>query len=188
MDLTIPGICFLTSSIQLEFDTDGDITRLEPTGSRSIDADHILVLARFHLQQHRMTEIPAISLFDKITVPDNLAVPEIYNGTQRLHGKKILILMLKGWKDMILIQPAIHALYRMAASMGESPRITLGCSWISNFPYPDAGDVDGVIPNIMTLAQLRSFDILVNLLPVNYQRLATRSMRDLCLEILDLDL
>ncbi len=186
MDLTIPGICFLTSSIQLEFDTDGYVTRFEPTGSRSIDADHILVLARLHVQQHRMTEIPAISLFDKIPVPDNLAVPEIYDGTQRLHGKKVLILMLNGWGDMILIQPAIQALYRMTASTGEPPRITLGCNWISNFPYPDAGYVDRVIPNILTLAQLCSFDVLVNLLPVNHQRTATRSMRDLCLEILNL--
>jgi hypothetical protein len=186
MDLTIPGICFLTSSVQLNFDTDGCVTHFEPANSRGIDADHILVLARLQVQQHRMTEIPAISLFDGIPVPDNLAVPEIYDGTQKLHGKRVLILMLNGWGDMILIQPAIRALYLMAASTGSPPRITLGCNWINNFPYPDAGYVDGVVPNILTLKQLCSFDILVNLLPVNHQRTAARSMRDLCLEILNL--
>lgn len=185
MDLTIPCICFLTSSVQMEFDTDGYVTRFEPTHSRSIDADHILVLPRLQVRQHRMTEIPAISIFDEIPVPGSLAVPEIYDGTQELHGKKILILMLNGWGDMILIQPAIRALYRMAASTGSPPRITLGCNWICNFPYPDAAYVDGVIPNILTLGQLCSFDVLINLLPVNHQRTATRSMRDLCLEILN---
>jgi ADP-heptose:LPS heptosyltransferase len=186
MDLTIPGISFLTSSIQLKFNTDGCTTCLEPSPSRRINDGHILILSRLQAQQHRMTEIPSISLFDRLPIPDGLTVPEIYDGTQDLHGRKVLILMLNGWGDLILIQPAIRALYRVAASTGEPPRITLGCNWIRNFPYPDADYIEDVIPNILTLAQLRSFDVLIDLLPINHQRTAARSMRDLCLDILHL--
>ena len=46
MDLTILAICFLTSSIQLEFKTDGFITRFGPTDSRKSYPDNILVLNR----------------------------------------------------------------------------------------------------------------------------------------------
>ena len=187
MNLTIPGISFLTASIPLNFNTDGYTTRFEPSNSRRVDADHILVLLHIQAQQNRMAEVSAISLFDTIPIPDGMPLPEIYDGTQNLRGAKVLILMLNGWGDMILIQPAIRALYWMAASAGAPPRITLGCNWIRNFPYPGAASVERVIPNILTLAQLCSFDVMVNLLPINHQRTATRSMCDLCLEILRLD-
>ena len=187
MDLTIPGICFLTASIPVNFNTDGYTTRFEPPHSRRVDADHILVLPRIQAQQNRMAEVPAISLFDAISIPNGMSFPEIYDGTQDLRGAQVLILMMNGWGDMILTQPAIRALYRMVASAGAPPRITLGCNWIRNFPYPGASYAERVIPNILTLAQLGSYDIVVSLLPINHQRTATRSMCDLCLEILHLD-
>ncbi len=183
----MPGICFLTTSIPLNFNTDGYVTRFEPSHSHRIDADHILILPRIQAQQNRMAEVSAISLFDTIPIPDGMSLPEIYDGTQNLRNAKVLILMLNGWGDIILIQPALRALYRMTASAGPAPRITLGCNWIRNFPYPDAEYVERVIPNILTLAQLGSFDVLVNLLPINHQRTATRSMCDLCLEVLHID-
>ena len=186
MDLTIPGICFLTSSIQLEFETDGHVTHFEPAGSRNIDADHTLVLARPLVQQHRMTEIPAISLFDEIPVSDDLAVPEAYNGTQSLHGKRVLILMPNGWGDTILIQPELRDFYRMVASSGTPPHITLGCNWIHSFPYRDVPYVHDLRPNIMTLNEFCSFDILVNLIPVDFRLSRDRSIRDLCTDTLSL--
>jgi hypothetical protein len=184
MDLTIPGICFLTSSIPLEFKTDGRVTRLEPAGA--IDADHIMVLSNLYARQKGMSQIAGISLFDRISIPDDIAVPEIYDGTQMLCGKKVLVLMSNGWGDTILLQPAIRVLYRMAASSGDPPVITLGCNWIDNFPYPDADCIHEVIPNILTLAKLCSFDVLVNLMPLNYQRTAAHSLCELSLEMLGL--
>ena len=65
--------------------------------------------------------------------------------------------------------------------------ITLGCNWINNFTYPDAQYIQEVRPNIMTLKELSEFDILVNLIPVNYQRSANKSMKDLFLGMLKLD-
>lgn len=186
MDLTILAICFLTSSIQLKFKTDGFITRFGPTDSRNSYSDNILVLTHLHVLQHKLNTVPGISLFNKVAVTDSLNVPEIYDGTQDLHGKKILIFTYNGVGDMILIQPAIRALYRMVASTGKPPRITLGCNWIQNFPYPDAAYVNKVIPNILTLKEFCSFDVFVNLIPVNFQRSRERSMRDLCLDILKL--
>ncbi len=183
MDLAIPDICFLTSSTRLAFDADGCTIFLEPLSSSPSDADHILVMPRFRAQQYRMTDVPSVSLFDAIPVPDGWAVPEIYDGTQDLHAKRVLILMLNDWGDMIPLEPVIRALYNMTASTGRPPRITLGCNGIGDFPYRDTGYVEDVIPDMMTLSRFCSFDIVVNLLPVNHQRATTRSMRDPCLDI-----
>ena len=185
MNLKIPGVKFLISSVPLEFDTDGYISRFEPGNPRNIDADHIVVLTQPHIQQFHMSTISGISLFDEITLPDNLNVPEIFDETQNLHGKKILVLMLNGWGDTILIQPALRAFYNMIAATGAPPRMTLGCNWIHNFPYPYAPYIHGVCPNILTLKELCSFDVLVNLIPINFQRSPDSSMRDLFLNILN---
>ncbi len=187
MDFSVPRVLFLTTSIQLSFDTDGHITRLDPPGDQGIDADHILLIPQIQAQQNHMEGIGEISLFYTLPISKDLSVPELYDGTQDLHGKRILILMLNGWGDMILIEPAIKALYSKVASTGRPPGITLGCNWIKNFPYPDAGYIEKVIPNIITFAQLCSFDILISLLPINHQRTATRSICDLCLDIFHLD-
>jgi len=186
MNLTMLGICFLTSSIPLEFKTDGFITRFGPTDSRKSYFDNILVLTHLHVLQHKLNTVPGISLFNKVVVTNSLNVPEIYDGTQDLHGKKILIFTYNGVGDLILIQPAIRALYRMVASTGKPPRITLGCDWIHNFPYPNASYIHDVCPNILTLKEFCSFDVFVNLIPVIFQRSRERSMRDLCLDILKL--
>jgi len=186
MDLTIPGICFLTSSVPLEFNTDGHITRLAPMGSHNIHPGRVLVLTQLHIHLLRIRSVPEISIFDSISIPDHLNAPAIYDANHDLNDKNILILMLNGWGDMILIQPALRSFYKTIASMSTPPRITLGCDWIHNFPYPNAPYIHHIRSNILTLTDLCSFDVFVNFIPVNYQRSRERSMRDLCLDILKL--
>lgn len=153
----------------------------------SRNAGQILVLTTPHVQLFNLKSIPAISLFDTIDLPDNFHVPELYDGSQDLHGKNILIMMLNGWGDVILVQPALRALYEKAASTGSPPQITIGCNWINNFPYPGVPYIHHVCPNIMTIRELCNFDILVNLIPVNYQKSPQHSMRDVYFRTMKLD-
>lgn len=187
MRLSIPNLCFLTSSIPLEFNTDGHITHSGPTDQRNNDAGQILVITTLHVQLFNLKSIPAVSLFDTIDLPDTLHVPEIYDGTQDLQGRHILIMMLNGWGDMILIQPVLRTLYRKSASGGNPPRITIGCNWIHNFPYLNVPYIQHVCPNIMTLKELCNFDILVNLVPANYQRSHRLSLRNIYLQIMKIE-
>ena len=184
MNLYIPGIQFLVSSIPLEFDTDGYVTHSMSAKVSNVDPDHVLVLTQIHSQQFGLKEIPGISLFDDVTFPDGVNFPALYDGTQTLHGKKILILMLNGWGDMILIQPALRNFYNMISAGGTPPHITVGCNWIRNFPYSNVPYIQDVCPNILTLKELCSFDVVVNLIPAHFRRSAERSLRDLYTKIL----
>ena len=187
MKITIPGLCFLTSTVPLRFTTDGHVTLFQPGGIKSSGLQHILVLTQIHVQMFSLTSVRGVSLFNTIEIPDNFNPPEIYDGNQDIGGKSIVILMLNGWGDIILIQPALGAFYERAASSGDPPKITLACNWIHNFPYPDVSFIQNVRPNIMTLKELSKFDILVNLIPVNHQRSFSKSMKDLCLEAMGLN-
>jgi ADP-heptose:LPS heptosyltransferase len=186
MKLAFPGLCFLTSSVPFNFDTDGHSTLFEPSVLNNFDPEHILVLTDIHVQLFNLTSVQGVSLFNSIIIPEDFKAPQIYDGTQDLGGKRILILMLNGWGDMILIQPALRAFYEKAKPSGNPPQIALGCNWIHNFPYPGVPFIHDVQPNILTLKDLSEFDLLVNLIPVNHQRSASKSMKDLCLEILKL--
>ncbi|MBN2255457.1 MAG: glycosyltransferase family 9 protein, partial [Deltaproteobacteria bacterium] len=116
--------------------------------------------------------------------PDDVNLPTLYDGTQTLQGKKILILMLNGWGDMILIQPALRNFFNMICAGGTPPHITVACNWIRNFPYPSVPYIQDVRPNILTLSEYCSYDIVVNLIPAHFQRSAERSMRDLYSDLL----
>ncbi|MCK4467350.1 MAG: hypothetical protein KAU60_03250 [Desulfobacterales bacterium] len=186
MELAFPGLCFLTSLIPLKFNTDGYTTSFQPAAGSASGSEHVLVLTNIQAGMFGLKSVKGVSLFDTISVPGNFKIPEIYDGSQNLGGKRVLILMLNGWGDTILIQPALQAFYKKNASFNEPPHITLGCNWIHNFPYPNAQFIQKVCPNIMTLKDLSEFDLLVNLIPVNHQRSASKSMKDLCLEILKL--
>ncbi|MDD5153985.1 MAG: glycosyltransferase family 9 protein [Desulfovibrionales bacterium] len=185
--LNIPGVCFLTSSVPLEFDTDGCTTSIQPSAHHDFDPERVLVLTDVHVELFGLRSIPGVSLYNSIGDPENIKFPQLYDGTQDLGGKRVLILMLNGWGDMILIQPALRALYKKTIAKGDSPYITLGCNWIRNFPYPGAPYVTDLRPNILSLRELSTFDFLVNFIPVNYQRSHDKSMKDSCLEILKLD-
>lgn len=186
MELAFPGLCFLTSSIPLNFNTDGYTTSFQPAAGPASGPEHVLVLTNIQVQLLGLASIRGVSLFSSITVPEDFKVPQIYDGTQDLGGKRVLILMLNGWGDMILIQPALRSFFKKANSSGAIPKITIACNWIHNFPYSNAQFIQEVRPNIMTLKELSEFDLLVNLIHVNHQRSANKSMKDLCLEILKL--
>lgn len=186
MELAFPGLCFLTSSIPLKFNTDGYTTSFQPAAGEASGPEHVLVLTNIHVQIFGLLSIREVSLFSSIKMPENFKSPQIYDGTQDLGGKRILILMLNGWGDMILIQPALRSFFKKANSSGAIPKITIACNWIHNFPYHNDQFVQEVRPNIMTLKELSEFDLLVNLIPVNHRRSANKSMKDLCLEILKL--
>jgi ADP-heptose:LPS heptosyltransferase len=185
--LNIPGLCFLTSSVPLKFDTDGCTTSIQPSAHHDFDPERVLVLTDMHVKLFGLRSIRGVSLYNSIGAPENIKFPQIYNGTQDLGGKRVLILMLNGWGDMILIQPALKALYKKTMAKGDPPYITLGCNWIRNFPYPGVPYVTDVRPNILSLRELSVFDFLVSFIPVNYQRSLHKSMKDSCLEILKLN-
>lgn len=187
MKLTIPGMCFLISSVPLEFITDGQVTRFGPTDQRSNDSGQILVLTKLHEQRFNLQSNSTVRLFDAVNLPDSFRVPAIYDRTQDLQGRNILVMMLNGWGDMILIQPALRALYRKGSAAGIPPRITIGCNWIHNFPYLDVPYIHHVCPNIMTLQELCSFDIIANLIPANYQRSHQLSMREIYLQLMGIE-
>ena len=186
MELSFPGLCFLTSSVPLNFETDGYTTSFQLAAGGASGPEHVLVLTNIQAGMFGLKSIKGVFLFDTISVPGNFKIPQIYDGSQALGGKRILILMLNGWGDMILIQPALRSFFKKATSSGAIPRITIACNWIHNFPYPNAQFIQEVRPNIMTLKELSEFDLLVNLIPVNHQRSASKSMKDVCLEILKL--
>lgn len=186
MELSFPGLCFLTSSVPLNFETDGYTTSFQLAAGGASGPEHVLVLTNIQAGMFGLKSIKGVFLFDTISVPGNFKIPQIYDGSQALGGKRILILMLNGWGDMILIQPALRSFFKKANSSGAIPKITIACNWIHNFPYPNSQFIQEVRPNIMTLKELSEFDLLVNLIPVNHQRSASKSMKDVCLEILKL--
>lgn len=184
MRFTLPGFVFITSKAPLEFDTDGHKLRFQSAGAS--DPADLLVLSRIDFDRFNMRSIPAITPFEFIGAPDDFHVPRLYKKDMEIGGKSILILMLNGWGDTILVQPALHALYLKGRSRGKPPRITVGCNWIDNFPYPDAPFIEQVRPNIMPFEELRRYDIVVNLMAINYRRSAEQSMCDQYFEILGL--
>lgn len=176
-------MCFLTAAMPMTFHTDGHTIVFHPGGVRPNSPEQVLVLTDLHVRMFGLRPGNGVAVSDSLVLPDdNMKLPDIYDGAQELGGKSVLILMLNGWGDMILVQPAFRALYEKAASAGQPPRITLACNWIHNFPYPDSGYIHGIRANILTLKQLCEFDILVNLIPVNHQRSLTKSMKDLYAE------
>jgi len=184
MKIEYPGLCFLRSNRPVVINTDGTSTSIQPSSnSSSVDPPNLLILpvsSAKLIQKQEGNEY--ISLYTSIDVPDNFVLPEIFDGRQDLNGKKILVIMFTGWGDMILVQPAIRLLHEEIAKTGELPEITLACSWIKNFPYLDAPYISGVRPNILTLDDLRDFDIMINLTPLNQQRTKNISMKDLYLQ------
>lgn len=146
MELAFPGLCFLTSSVPLNFETDGHSTLFEPSVLNNFDPEHILVLTDIHVQLFNLTSVQegGVSLFSSITVPEDFKAPQIYDGNQDLGGKRVLIFMLNGWGDMILIQPALRSFFKKANSSGAIPKITIACNWIHNFPYPNVPFIQNV--------------------------------------------
>lgn len=184
MKIKYPRLCFLKSVRPVAINTDGATTTISASSDNSpLDPACVLVLpvtsAKF-IQKQEGSD--CVSLHGSINVPGHFGLPEVFDGSQDLRGKKVLIIMVNGWGDLILVQPAFRLLFEEVSRTGDAPRITLACGWIKNFPYLNAPYISGVRPNILTLDDLRDFDIMINLTILNQQRTKNISMKDLYLQ------
>ena len=184
MKIEYPGLCFLRSDRPIVVNTDGVATAIRPSSDKgSVSPAGIFVLPVTSAKRIRKQErSDCVFLYSSIEVSDDFNLPEVFDGRQDLRGGKVLIIMVNGWGDMILVQPAFRVLFEETASTGNAPEITLACGWIKSFPYPDASYIAGIRPNILTLADLRGFDIMINLTPLNQQHTINTSMKDLYLQ------
>ncbi len=184
MRIEYSGLCFLKSVRPGVVNTDGVTTAIRPSSnSGPVNPAGIFVLpvtvAKFIQKQEGSN---CVSLHGSIDVADNFNLPEVFDGSQNLRKKKVLIIMVNGWGDLILVQPAFRLLYEEIAKTGTAPRITLAGGWVENFPYLNAPYISGVRPNILTLDDLRDFDIMINLAPLNQRHTKNTSMKDLYLQ------
>ncbi|MEA3428371.1 MAG: hypothetical protein U9Q84_03970 [Thermodesulfobacteriota bacterium] len=181
MKIEYIGLCFLKSERPVVINTDGVATTIRPSpNSSSVNPSNILILpvtsAKF-IQKQEGSD--CVFLYSFIEVSDAFNLPEVFDGSQDLRGKKILIIMVNGWGDVILVQPAIRLLYEEIAKTGTAPSITLAGGWVKNFPYLNASYISDIRPNILTLDDLRSFDIMINLAPLNQRKTRNISMNSI---------
>jgi len=183
---SLSHICFLTSTIPLDFDTDGHTFHYSPIDPNKPDLEKILVLTDIHIERFQLQKYPEISLYSNISLPSGQSLPVPIDNAGILEGKKILIYLFSGWGDLILMQPAFEALYSKYAANGSPPQVTIACNWVDNFPYPDAPFIDNIRTNIMTLKDFCTYDAIINLMPLNHQKSMDRSMLERSLEIMSL--
>ena len=105
MRIEYPGLCFLKSERPVAINTDGVATTIRPSpNSSSVNPSNILILpatsAKF-IQKQEGSD--CVSLHGSIDVAGDIDLPEVFDGSQDLRGKKILIIMLNGWGDVILV-------------------------------------------------------------------------------------
>jgi ADP-heptose:LPS heptosyltransferase len=184
MNIQIPGIRFFQSSVPLEFNTDGIVKSIMPAVVESDPLETLFVLSDLHYELFNLKTIPEIKSYNIVSLSDDFSFPVVFDGAQSLAGKKILLFMLTGWGDTILIEPVIRAFYKETAAVGDAPEITIAGNWIRNFPYNQAPYIHNLYPNILTLNELRYFDVIVNFIPAHLQRSAEKSLQDLFGEIL----
>ncbi|MGV8056579.1 MAG: glycosyltransferase family 9 protein [Smithellaceae bacterium] len=184
MNIQIPGIRFLQSAVPLKFDTDGTVKSILPVSPENNSLDTLFILSDLHYELFNLQAISEIKSYNTISLPGDFHFPVVFDGTQNLAGKKILLFMLTGWGDTILIEPAIRTFYKKIAASGKEPEITIAGNWINNFPYSQAPYIHNLCPNILSLNDLREFDVLVNFIPAHLQRSAEKSIQELFSEIL----
>lgn len=187
MNIQIPGIRFIQSTVPLEFNTDGTVKSILPDCPGNNLLDTLFILSDLHYELFNLKAIPEIKSYNTISLPDNFPFPALFDGTQNLSGKKILLFMLTGRGDTILIEPVIRIFYEKIAASGKAPEITIAGNWINNFPYSQAPYIHNLFPNILSLNDLREFDVLVNFIPAHLQRSAEKSLQELFGEILHVD-
>ena len=186
MAYSLSHISFLTSSLPLDFETDGHTFHYFPIDSNKPDLEKILVLTDIHIERFQLQKYPEISLYSNISLPSGQSLPVPIDKAETVAGKKILIYLFSGWGDLILMQPAFEVLYSKYTVHGSPPHITLACNWIDNFPYPDAPFIDDIRANIMTLKDFCTYDAIINLMPLNHQKSMERSMLERSMEIISL--
>lgn len=90
MRIEYPGLCFLRSDRPVAINTDGVAMTIRPSpNSSSVNPSNILVLpvtsAKF-IQKQEGSD--CISLHGSINVPGDIDLPEVFNGSQDLRGKR----------------------------------------------------------------------------------------------------
>ncbi len=184
MQIAYPGLCFVRSNRPGQINTDGVTTTISPSPDNGLmDPAGILIIPFAAARKfQRQPDGACVAIHRSINVPDHIHMPETFDGSQDLHGKKILIIMFNGWGDLILVQPTFHALFNTVAESGLPPEITLACGWVGNFPYPNPPYIADIRPNVIPFDSFCDFDVMINLTPLNHQRMNRTSMKDLYLE------
>lgn len=184
MKIEYPGLCFVKSIQPVVVKVDGvGITVPACLNGAFADPGSILVLPVSSAQLiQRQSGSENLRIAGQLSIADGFPLPQLFDGSQDLHGKNVLIMTFNGWGDMILVQPAFRLLYEEITKTGERPKITLASSWIKNFPYPNAPYISEIRTNHMTLKELCRFDIIINLTYLNQERTKNVSMKDLYLQ------
>lgn len=178
MNLKIPGIRFVQSEIPLQFTTDGTTKSIQPAAKQTSELDTMFFLSDLHYELFNLRTIPAIKAYSNLSLPDKLPFPSLFDGSQNLAGKKILLIMLTGWGDTILIEPVVRAFFHKHSINSIPPEITIAGNWIKNFPYKNSGYVRNLVPNILTVRELMNFDVLINFIPSHLQRVKGYSLQE----------
>ncbi|HUV49878.1 MAG TPA: glycosyltransferase family 9 protein [Anaerolineae bacterium] len=184
MKIEYPGLCFVKSIHPFVVNVDGvGITVPACLNSAFADPGSILILPVSSAQLIRnQSGSEKLKIAGQLNLADGFYMPELFDGSQDLHGKNVLIMTFNGWGDTILVQPAFRLLYEEITKTGERPKITLAGSWIKNFPYPDVPYIYEIRTNHVTLKELRRFDIIINLTHLNQKQTKNTSMKDLYLQ------
>lgn len=188
MNIQIPGIRFVQSSVPLEFNTDGVVKSIMPAAPENNPLDTFFILSDLHYELFNLKAIPEIKSSHTISLPDDFPFPAVFDGIQNLAGRKILFFMLTGWGDTILIEPVIRTFYKRIAAKGKAPEITIAGNWINNFPYHQATYIHSLCPNILSLNDLKQYDTIINFIPAQLQRSSEKSLQDLFGEILHVNI
>lgn len=183
MKIEYPGLCFAKSIQPFVVNVDGvGITVPACLNSAFAEPGSILILPASSAQLiGKQSGSENLKITGHLDIPDGFYLPELFNGSQDLHGKNVLIMTFNGWGDMILVQPAFRLLYEEITKTGEPPELTLAGSWIKNFPYPNTPYISEIRANHITLKELRRFDIIINLAHLNQARTKNISMKTLYL-------
>jgi hypothetical protein len=188
MEIKIPGLRFIQSILPLKFNTDGEVRTFLPIASTQNPLESILVVSDLHYEMLGFQSIKEIKSYSSVFLPQDLSFPTVFDGTQNISGKKVLMIMLTGWGDTILIEPALRAFFNQFGSRSRAPEITIAGNWIRNFPYPDSPYIKELLANVLSLNDLLRFDIIINLIPAHFQRSPKHSLQELYADFLHVKL
>ncbi|MCG6533115.1 MAG: glycosyltransferase family 9 protein [Syntrophales bacterium LBB04] len=189
--LVYQGVRFLVSRRPIQVLVDGASIVVPPWSQGDTpEAENILLLPAPSVNQ--ILNQPGnseVRVYSEIRLPEAFPAPMVFEGRdcQVLQGKKVLVFTFNGWGDTILVQPVLRLFYEHVARSGDPPELTIAGSWISSFPYSDAPFISRVIPNHITLVNIRRYDAIINLACVTEYRGRRQSMRDLYLAALGIE-
>lgn len=188
MNIQIPGIYFLQSSIPLEFTTDNQVKKITPATDGNDELDSTFILNELQMQLFNIRDHKEIFFSATLSLPDDLHFPVLFDGTKNLSNKKILFLMLTGFGDTILIEPVVRAFHQKFFSNSEHPGISIAGNWIASFPYSRAPYISKVHSNILSLKELMAYDVLVNFIPTHFIKSATTSIQESYANVLQISI